>query len=82
MGGICGIVSADRKVGDGATDLIPMLQALGFRSSGESVTVTVGRASIGARRIGNHLATAAETVVAGRHYAIAFSAVSTTFLTS
>jgi len=72
MGGICGIVSADRKVGDGATDLIPMLQALGFRSSGESVTVTVGRASIGARRIGNHLATAAETVVAGRHYAIAF----------
>ena len=71
MGGICGIVSADRKNIDGANDLSPMLQALGYRASGESLSVAAGRAAIGARRIGNHLAAAVETVVAGKHYSIA-----------
>lgn len=72
MGGICGIVSANQNIVDGAASLTPMLRALGFGSSGESLSVVAGRAAIGARKIGNHLATVAETVVGGHHYSIAY----------
>ena len=72
MSGICGIVLSDRNKQLNPGDLSPLVRALDFSGQGDSFSVILGQAVIGAQRFPGRLAGTAEVGFGEKSLALAF----------